>query len=158
MKVLKFGGSSVGTPERIRVVKRIVEAQSLPCVVVVSAFQGVTDQLHKIAELAASGSTESWDLLGKLTALHRETTATLITDKVKRDETLKYVDDILNELTETCTGIFLLHEITRHSLDNVLATGERLSSRIINGYLGNSIYVDARDLIKIDAKSWKQFC
>lgn len=151
MKVLKFGGTSVGTPERIKVVKRIVEEQLLPCVVVVSAFQGVTDQLHKIAELAANGSAEAWDLLGKMTALHRETTATLITDKVKRDEVLKYVDDILNELTETCTGIFLLREITNHSLDNVLAIGERLSSRIINGYLGNSIYLDAREMIKIDA-------
>ena len=140
MKVLKFGGSSVGTPERIKVVKSIVEAQLLPCVVVVSAFQGVTDQLHKLAELAANGSTESWDLLGKLTALHRDTTATLIPEKVKRDEVLKYVDDILNELTEICTGIFLLREITNHSLDNVLAIGERLSSRIISGYLENSIY------------------
>jgi len=150
MKVLKFGGSSVGTPERIKDVKRIVDKYDLPCVVVVSAFQGVTDHLHKIAELAASGSSEAWDLLGDLTRQHREAAAELITDKSKRDEVLKKVDEILNELTETCTGIFLLHEITRHSLDSVLSMGERLSSWIISSYIGNSIYVDARDIIKVD--------
>jgi aspartokinase/homoserine dehydrogenase 1 len=119
-------------------------------VVVVSAFQGVTDQLHKIAELAATGSTEAWDLLGTLTRLHREATAALITDKGKREEVLKSVNEILNELTETCTGIFLLHEITRRSLDSVLATGERLSSRIISSYIENNTYIDARDIIKVD--------
>jgi aspartokinase/homoserine dehydrogenase 1 len=150
MKVLKFGGSSVGTPERIKEVKQIVEKQTLPCVVVVSAFQGVTDQLHKIAELAASGSTEAWDLLGNLTRVHRESASALINDKGKRDEVLKKVDVILNELTETCTGIFLLHEITRHSLESVLAMGERLSSWIISSYLGNAVHIDARDIIKVD--------
>lgn len=152
MKVLKFGGSSVGTPDRIRVVRQIIESQPVPCVVVVSAFQGVTDQLYKIADLAAKGSTESWDLLGKLTTIHRDVTADLIIDKMKRDETLKFVDDILNELTETCTGIFLLHELTPHSLDNVLATGERLSSRIINGFLGKTVYSDAREFIRTEGK------
>ena len=52
MKVLKFGGSSVGTPERIKVVKQIVEDQKEPCIVVVSAFQSVTDQLIKVSNLA----------------------------------------------------------------------------------------------------------
>ncbi|MCX6335147.1 MAG: bifunctional aspartate kinase/homoserine dehydrogenase I [Bacteroidia bacterium] len=157
MKVLKFGGTSVGTAERIRQVKQIVDKQPLPCVIVVSAFQGVTDQLHKIAELAADGSTEAWDLLGNLTSHHRDFTANLISDKGKRDEVLKYVDDILNELTETCTGIFLLHEISSHTLDNVLATGERLSSRIINGFLEKSIYADARDFIRIDSSTGNNF-
>jgi bifunctional aspartokinase / homoserine dehydrogenase 1 len=153
MKVLKFGGSSVGTPERIREVKRIIERQTLPCVVVVSAFQGVTDHLQKTAEMAANGSTEAWDLLGKLTARHKDVVAALFSDKLEREETMKYVDEILNELAETCTGIFLLHELTKHSMDNVLAAGERLSSRIINGFLGKSIYADARDFIRIDSNT-----
>jgi bifunctional aspartokinase / homoserine dehydrogenase 1 len=153
MKVLKFGGSSVGTPERIREVKRIVDAQVLPCVVIVSAFQGVTDQLHKIAELAADNKTEAWDLLGKITSLHRDVASTLVPDKKRRDGVLKYVDDILNELTETCTGIFLLHEITKHSLDIVLAAGERLSSRIICAFIETSIYADALNFIITDSRT-----
>ncbi|MCU0461342.1 MAG: bifunctional aspartate kinase/homoserine dehydrogenase I [Bacteroidales bacterium] len=153
MKVLKFGGSSVGTPERIREVKRIVESQMLPCVVVVSAFQGVTDHLHKLAELAANNNTETWELLGNITRQHREATSALISDKNRRNEVLKYVDEILNELTETCTGVFLLHEITKHSLDIVLAAGERLSSRIISSFIETSIYADAREFIKTDTRT-----
>ena len=53
MKVLKFGGTSVGSPERIKGVKKIIESQSSSCVIVVSAFQGITDELKQISELAA---------------------------------------------------------------------------------------------------------
>ncbi|MCU0457445.1 MAG: bifunctional aspartate kinase/homoserine dehydrogenase I [Bacteroidales bacterium] len=153
MKVLKFGGSSVGTPARIRVVKRIVTEQETPCIVVVSAFQGVTDQLHKIAELAADGNSEAWDLLGKLTAQHREYARELIGEKSMQEAVLKYTDEVLNEITETCTGIFLLREITSHALDNILAAGERLSSRIISSFIENSMFSDAREFIVTDAKT-----
>jgi len=153
MRVLKFGGSSVGTPERIREIRRIVEAQKMPCVVVVSAFQGVTDQLQKITELAAAGKTEAWELLGRITNQHRDATAELISERKSREEVLRYVDEILNELTETCTGIFLLREITRHSRDSVLAAGERLSSRIICGFFEKSIYADASTFIRTDASA-----
>ena len=54
MKVLKFGGSSVGNSERIRTVKKIIASEPLPLVLVVSAFQGVTDSLKNISESAAS--------------------------------------------------------------------------------------------------------
>lgn len=153
MKVLKFGGSSVGTPDRIRVVKRIVMDQETPCIVVVSAFQGVTDQLNKIALMAAAGNSEAWDLLGKLTAQHREFARELIEERNRQEAVLKYTDEVLNELTETCTGIFLLHEITSHALDNVLAAGERLSSRIISSFIENSVHADAREFIITDSKT-----
>ena len=58
MKVLKFGGTSVGSPERIRGVKKIIESQDSPCVVVVSAFQGITDELKQISELASARNEE----------------------------------------------------------------------------------------------------
>ena len=58
MKVLKFGGTSVGSPERIRGVKKIIESQSSPCMVVVSAFQGITDELKQICELASVRNDE----------------------------------------------------------------------------------------------------
>ena len=62
MKVLKFGGTSVGSPERIRGVKRIIESQGSPCVIVVSAFQGVTDDLKQMSELA-SNRDDSYEIL-----------------------------------------------------------------------------------------------
>lgn len=153
MKVLKFGGSSLGTPERIKGVRLIIEKQPLPCIVVVSAFQSVTDNLHKIADLAAAGNNEAWDLLGRLSAMHREAVSALITEKTRKEKTLGYVDEILNELTETCTGIFLLHEVTNHTLDSVLATGERLSSRIISSFIDTCNYADARDIIKTERRN-----
>ena len=66
MKVLKFGGSSVGTPGRIRGVKEIIESQSAPCVVVVSAFHGVTDQLNQVSLLASQRNDEYKTLLDKV--------------------------------------------------------------------------------------------
>ncbi len=72
MKVLKFGGTSVGSPERIRGVKKIIESQESPCVVVVSAFQGITDELKKISELASSRNEEYKVLLEKIVLRHTE--------------------------------------------------------------------------------------
>ena len=72
MKVLKFGGTSVGTPERIRGVKKIIESQSSPCLIVVSAFQGITDDLKHLSELASVRDDEYENLLDKIIAKHIE--------------------------------------------------------------------------------------
>ena len=72
MKVLKFGGTSVGSPERIRGVKKIIESQDSPCVVVVSAFQGITDELKQISELASARNEEYKVLLDKVIQRHTE--------------------------------------------------------------------------------------
>ena len=72
MKVLKFGGTSVGSPERIRGVKKIIESQDSPCVVVVSAFQGITDELKQISELASARNEEYKVLLDKILLRHTE--------------------------------------------------------------------------------------
>ena len=53
MKVLKFGGTSVGTAENLRIVKKILEKQEQPCAVVVSAFGGLTDQIIRTAQMAS---------------------------------------------------------------------------------------------------------
>ena len=128
MKVLKFGGTSIGTPERILEVKRIIESQSLPCVVVVSAFGGVTDDLLQAAEAAASGNKNYSSLIDKINIKHKEFAEKLIKDKDKQQKAFEVVESISNELIEFTRGIFFLRELTRHSLDQVLATGERISS------------------------------
>jgi len=70
MKVLKFGGTSVGSPDRIRGVKKIIESQSTPCLVVVSALQGVTDDLKHLSELASNRDDEYEILLDKVINRH----------------------------------------------------------------------------------------
>ena len=127
MKVLKFGGSSVGSPERIRGVRKIIDSQSLPCVVVVSAFQGVTDELSLIASVASGGISGYRDHLEKLIIKHNDFARNLIIDKARQKKTLEEITVITNELRELLNGIFLLHECTKHSLDQVLSYGERLS-------------------------------
>ena len=148
MKVLKFGGSSVGTPERIREVKRIIESQPLPIIIVISAFQGVTDQLYTISELASRGNTEYEIQLKAISEKHIEFSNKLIEDDIKRQELIDAVNNIINELKELLKRIFVLHELTRHASDQVITSGERLSSFIISKFLDNCIYADSREFIK----------
>ena len=77
MKVLKFGGSSVGSPERLKGVKKIIESQSSPCIVVVSAFQGVTDGLKHLCEYASVRNDEYLILTEKLIQQHKDFTRQL---------------------------------------------------------------------------------
>ena len=150
MKVLKFGGTSVGSPERIRGVKRIIESQSSPCVVVVSAFQGVTDELKQISELASSRNEEFRVLLDKLAQKHYDY-ARLLVPKEKRKLVREETEKIFAELEQTLTGIYLLRELSRHSMDQVLSTGEILSSFIISNLIENSTHEDARKFIRTDS-------
>jgi len=148
MKVLKFGGSSVGNPDRIREVKRIIESQSSPSVTIISAFQGVTDQLHKISEMASTGDIEYKILFEKIIEKHIEFTTRLIADKTNQQKVLEKIGIISNELSETLKGINILRELTRHSYDQIITSGERLSSHIICSFIDNSIYADSREFIR----------
>jgi bifunctional aspartokinase / homoserine dehydrogenase 1 len=152
MKVLKFGGSSVGSPERIRGVRKIIESQSLPCVIVVSAFQGVTDELSLIASLASGGISGYRDHLEKLIIKHNDFARNLISDKTRQEKTIEEITVITNELRELLNGIFLLHECTKHTLDQVLSSGERLSSLVISKLFDNCFHADSRKIIKTDSR------
>ncbi|NLA49812.1 MAG: bifunctional aspartate kinase/homoserine dehydrogenase I, partial [Bacteroidales bacterium] len=152
MKVLKFGGSSLGTPERIRKVKEIIRQNNLPCIVVVSAFEGVTDHLSRIAESASAGKEEYTEDLEKLISSQREFACNLLTSEDDLDMAQKHIDNIFNELGETLRGFFLLRESTGHALEQILASGERISSFIISLYLEDSLYIDSRELIKTEGK------
>ncbi len=149
MKVLKFGGSSVGTPERIRNVRKIIEAGELPCVVVISAFQGVTDSLKRTSELSAAHDTGYRNLLKEIIERHISFSKELLGgDKLK--DILEEIEKISEELNEVLNGLFLVRELSKYSLDKVLGSGERMSSLIISGFIEGSILIDARQLIRTD--------
>jgi aspartokinase/homoserine dehydrogenase 1 len=150
MKVLKFGGTSVGSPERIRGVKKIIEAQTSPCVVVVSAFQGITDELKQTGELASARNEDYKILLEKIIQRHTDYTRQLIS-KDKRVAVMDSVCKVFAELQQTLNGIYLLKELSRHSMDQVMSTGELLSSLIISSLIDNSILLDSRNFIKTDS-------
>jgi aspartokinase/homoserine dehydrogenase 1 len=150
MKVLKFGGTSVGSPERIRGVRKIIESQSSPCVIVVSAFQGITDELKHISELASTRNDEYKVLLEKIILKHSDFVKQLIV-KDKQDVVLEAIENIFNDLRETLSGIWLLRELSKHALDQALGIGEMLSSLIISNLIDDSLHIDSRSFIKTDS-------
>jgi bifunctional aspartokinase / homoserine dehydrogenase 1 len=149
MKVLKFGGSSVGSPDRIRGVKRIIESQAQPCVVVVSAFRGITDQLHQISELASERKEEYKSVLTEIRDRHLEAARYLVKE-VQRDSVIAGIESMFADISETLHGVFLLHELSKRTLDFILSFGERLSSYIICNTIDDCVYADTRYLIKTD--------
>jgi bifunctional aspartokinase / homoserine dehydrogenase 1 len=149
MKVLKFGGTSVGSPERVNGVKKIIESQPSSCVIVVSAFQGITDELKQVAELASDRNDEYSVVLERIVWKHDDFLNHLL--KGRKQEIHEKIRNIFNDLRETLNGIWLLRELSKHSLDQVLSTGEILSSLIINNLIENSLYIDSRTFIKTDS-------
>ncbi|MDX9948270.1 MAG: bifunctional aspartate kinase/homoserine dehydrogenase I [Bacteroidales bacterium] len=149
MKVLKFGGSSVANSERIREVKKIIGSEPLPVVIVFSALQGVTDTLKSLSELAAGHDPGYRTRLDELILRHRTICSELLSGDLL-EATLSRIEDIFGELSETLSGLFLLRELSRFSLDKALSAGERASSAIISAFLENSILLDSREIIRTD--------
>jgi len=156
MKVLKFGGSSVGSSERIlNVLEIIIEKykKSKFICVIFSAFQGVTDQLIKMGNMAASGNDTYKTLFEEISQRHIDTANTLLTVK-NRKAALKEINHRLKNLEEILYGVFLVKELTPKTLDYIMSFGERLSAFIISESLKirglENTFVDSRNLIVTD--------
>lgn len=156
MKILKFGGSSVGSAERIdRVVKIVMDkaAGESPVFAVFSAFGGVTDQLIDMGKRASNGDQEYRKTLEQIEARHIKIIQDLLTLQ-NRTDTLTRIKISLNELEEILHGVFLVKELTPKTLDYIMSFGERLSAFIIHQIIrdrgGRSVYVDTRQTIKSD--------
>jgi len=134
-KVLKFGGSSVGTPERIRgIVSLVTDERRYPTGsvpgVVVSAFQGVTDALISIAKMAASKNGLYRELLSQLTTRHLDAVRTIV-PAATCGSALASVKVMTNELEEILSGVEILGECSPRVMDQVMSFGERLSAYIV---------------------------
>jgi aspartokinase/homoserine dehydrogenase 1 len=154
MKVLKFGGSSVGSPERIRSVASIVlEAATRDrVVVVVSAFQGVTDQLLRCAHLAEQGDAGYQALFRQIAERHHSAVKALL-KKPARPPVAAELDARLKELDDVLRGISLLGDCPPRALDLAASFGERLSALTIAAHLnqlGRAECVDARQFVITD--------
>jgi len=156
MKVLKFGGSSVGNPERIKnvieIIKRSIHSNK-KIAVIFSALQGITDELIKISNLAASGNGDYFELYKLLEKKHLQIAKDLL-DVKTQSNSLANIKLSLNELEDVLHGIYLVKELSPRTLDFILSFGERLSSYIISQALkDNGIdceFLDSRQLIKTD--------
>jgi aspartokinase/homoserine dehydrogenase 1 len=156
MKVLKFGGSSVGTPERISGVIDILkeyQVEGKKYAVVFSAFQGVTDTLISISNKAVARDETYLEDLEQLERIHFNAVEYLVSENLK-DASRKNVYDLMEELKELVHGVYLVKELTLRSLDYIMSFGERLSCNIISHGINSrgleSEYLDSRLLIKAD--------
>lgn len=148
MKVLKFGGSSVATPESIRLVRSIVQSQEDVVVVVVSALGGVTDELIQIATLAESADASYLERLQVLRKRHVDTCYALAGNQKDGKYQKMAVDALLNELDSICRGVFLLKVLPEKTRDQILSFGERLSSMIVTAAVGNAELYDSLEFIR----------
>ncbi|HEC42010.1 MAG TPA: bifunctional aspartate kinase/homoserine dehydrogenase I [Bacteroides sp.] len=149
MKVLKFGGSSVGTPDRVLGVKKIVEGQTGPGIIVVSAFQGITDQLEQVSQMACKRDEAYKKLLIEIENRHYDAVKELFPVN-QQSNILAGIKVLINELEETLYGVYLLQDLTRKTQDAISSFGERLSAFIISLKINKAYLVEIRDLIKTD--------
>lgn len=161
MKILKFGGTSVATPQNLEKVISIINHPKkikAEIAVVVSAFGGVTDDLIDISHLAAEGNESYQESLRKLEMRHLTAVKTLIEIRLQ-STVLAQVKLLINELEDVLHGIFLIRELTPKTLDFVLSFGERLSAFILAETLRSrdidAEFLDAREVIQTNAEFGK---
>ena len=157
MKVLKFGGTSVGSVESILSLKAIVEkeAQKQPIIVVVSALGGITDKLIATSVLAQKGD-EAWkDEFQAMVERHHKMIDTIITDPRKREQLFNIVDSLFEQLRSIYFGVYLIHDLSKKTQDAIVSYGERLSSNIVATQVQGAKWYDSREFIKTVRKNHK---
>ena len=157
MKVLKFGGTSVGSVESILSLKQIVtkEAKSQPVVVVVSALGGITDKLIATSKLALAGDERYRESFDEIVDRHHKMIDTIITDTKSREQLFNTVDALLEQLRSIYFGVFLIHDLSEKTQDAIVSYGERLSSNIVATLIKGAKWFDSRDFIKTERKKGK---
>lgn len=157
MKVLKFGGTSVGSVKSILSLKNIVEKESKkqPLVVVVSALGGITDKLLNTAQLALNGDEEYKNEFDSMVTRHHQMIDTIITDNKKREKLYDTVDSLFEQLKSIYYGVYLIHDLSEKTQNAIVSYGERLSSNITATLISNARLFDARNFIQTEYKNHK---
>lgn len=155
MKVMKFGGTSVGSVDSILSVKRIVEAQQEPVIVVVSALGGITDQLIRTGKMAVEGDPLYQKSFWEIAQRHEDMINAVIEDGKMRRALLAIVHDLLEELRSIYQGVYLIHDLSPKTLAAIVSYGERISSRIVAALVKDAEWYDSRSFIKTEVKGGK---
>ncbi len=162
--VMKFGGTSVGSPQAISQVAQILADYSRPptggvqwdrIVVVVSAMSGVTNTLLRSAEAAGVGDEKAYTAqIDQLRDHHCETIRTLFSHGEECTQLLVLIDRYIAELSAYCRSIHVMGEITPRGLDTIVSLGERMNARIVaaafRSQFLDSQAIDATDIIVTD--------
>ena len=155
MKVLKFGGTSVGSVESILRVKKIVEAQSEPVIVVVSALGGITDKLIRTGQMAVEGNVQYVQSFSEIASRHEEMIESVVPEGERRETLLVTVRSLLEELRSIYQGVFLIRDLSSKTQAAIVSYGERMSSRIVAAIIKDSEWLDSREFIKTERQGTK---
>jgi len=150
MKVLKFGGSSIDSPENVARVKKIIESQTGQVIVVVSALRGITDELLELSKQAAARDKNFFRLYNEIEIRHNDLVNSVF-ELPLREEVLSHVNATLKDLISIINGVYLLNDLTPKIQDKILSFGEILSSYIISKVIENAELIDVKGLIKTDS-------
>lgn len=155
MKVLKFGGTSVGSVESILNLKKIVEACDEPVVVVVSALGGITDKLINTSKQAVTGDPAYLTSYEEMVERHHLMIDSIITDSSKRVKLLATVDDLLEQLKSIYQGVYLIGDLSEKTSNAIVSYGERISSNIVATLIDDAQWYNSLDFIKTKKKQGK---
>lgn len=158
MKVMKFGGTSVGSVSSIKNLKNIVEKEvkHQPVVVVVSALSGITDQLIATANVALSGN-ENWkESYEKMKERHQKMIDAIIDNNLDREMLFNKVDTLFDQLHSIYYGVYLIHDLSEKTMNAIVSYGERLSSQIVCTLIRGSKHMDSLEFIKTEQRNNKQ--
>ena len=157
MKVMKFGGTSVGSVKSILSLKKIVEAEARtqPVIVVVSALDGITDKLIATSQMAKQGDEHYRDEFDAMVKRHHQMIDTIITDDKKRVDLFNNVDQLFDQLKSIFYGVYLIHDLSKKTEDTIVSYGERLSSHIVAAMVKNGVRMNSRDFIRTERKQGK---
>lgn len=150
MKVLKFGGTSVGSVESILNVKRIVEAIEEPVIVVVSALGGITDKLLATSDMASKGDISYESSFSEIITRHLSVIEGVIPNPELRAETQRKAMVLLDELGNIYRGIYLIQDLSTKTSDTIVSYGERISSLIVSNVIKDAKLFDSRKFIKTE--------
>jgi len=149
MKVLKFGGTSVGTVESLLNVKAISETIDGPAIIVVSALGGLTDKLIATARMAADGNEDYLSEMEAISSRHFNIIPNVV-EESKRVRVISTVSTLLADLKRNYDGVFLLRDLPPRTLDTIVSFGERMSSVIVSEMIENASLHDSMTFIKTE--------
>ena len=152
MKVLKFGGTSVGSVESIHQIQQIIAKQTDDCIVVVSALGGITDQLLKAARLALQTGEAYMEVYQQIRQRHLDMVNTLIDNATVRQMLLHELEGILDELRSILFGVHLVCDLSEKTEAAIVSYGERMSSRIVTAALPGAVRKNSLQFIRTEHK------
>ena len=145
----------MGSVDSIQKVKKIVEAEKEPVIVVVSALGGITDQLIRTAMMATSGDITYEAEFNSMVIRHEEMIQQVIPSGSKKRTLGKKIHALLDELKDIYQGLYLLKDISSNMEDTVVSYGERLSSLIVGAVIEDAEVFDSRTFMKTERKHHK---